>query len=134
MNPQNGFAKTVTDKVTDASAIAAILFLEPGYEAVQHSLSDCDLFAPALIRFELANVCLKKIKARPEERDELLEAFANFEDFGIREMDVDFAENIQLAETTRLSLYDAAYLWLAGELGAKLVTLDKRLGNVAAAI
>jgi PIN domain nuclease of toxin-antitoxin system len=35
----------VTDKVADASAIAAILFLEPGYEAVEHALSGWDLYA-----------------------------------------------------------------------------------------
>ena len=124
----------MTDKVADASAIAAILFLEPGYEAVEQALSGCELYAPTLIRFELANVCLKKIKTRAAERDELLKAFASFTDFGVREMDVDFAQAVQLAEASRLSLYDASYLWLAGEMGIDLVTLDKRLAEVVAEI
>ena len=121
----------MTDKVADASAIAAILFLEPGYEAVEQALSGCELYAPALIRFELANVCLKKIKTRPAERDELLKAFASFADFGVRETDVDFAEAIQLAHGAQLSLYDASYLWLAEVMGIELVTLDKRLDEAA---
>jgi predicted nucleic acid-binding protein len=121
----------VTDKVADASAIAAILFLEPGYEAVEQALSGCELYAPALIRFELANVCLKKIKTRPPEREAILEAFASFDDFGVREMDVDFAEAIQLAQAAQLSLYDASYLWLAENKGVGLVTLDKRLSEAA---
>jgi predicted nucleic acid-binding protein len=124
----------VTDKVADASAIAAILFLEPGYEAVDEALSGCELYAPTLIRFELANVCLKKIKTRPAERDAILEAFASLADFGVREMDVDFAEAIQLAEAARLSLYDESYLRLATEMGIELVTLDKRLREVAVAL
>jgi len=119
----------VTDKVADASAIAAILFLEPGYEAVEQALSGCELYAPALIRFELANVCLKKIKRRPTERDAILEAFISFADFGVREKEVDFAEAIQLAEAAQLSLYDATYLWLAENKDAELVTLDKRLND-----
>jgi predicted nucleic acid-binding protein len=122
----------VTDKVADASAIAAILFLEPGYEAVEEALSGCELYAPALIRFELANVCLKKIKTRPTERGALLQTFASFPDFGVHERDVHFAEAIQLAEAAPLSIYDASYLWLAREMGIQLVTLDKRLGEVAA--
>jgi predicted nucleic acid-binding protein len=124
----------VTDKVADASAIAAILFLEPGYEAVEEALSGCELYAPALIQFELANVCLKKIKTRPTERDALLEAFASFSEFGVREREVDFAEAIELAQAAQLSLYDASYLWLAGNLSAELVTLDKRLRQAARAV
>jgi predicted nucleic acid-binding protein len=37
-----------------------------------------------------------------------------------------------LAERKRLSAYDAAYLWLAKELGAELVTLDRRLAAAMA--
>jgi predicted nucleic acid-binding protein len=40
---------------------------------------------------------------------------------------VDLGEAIVLAERTKLSLYDAGYLWLARALGAELVTLDDRL-------
>jgi predicted nucleic acid-binding protein len=124
----------VTDKVADASAIAAILFLEPGYEAVEQALSGCELYAPALIRFELANVCLKKIKTRPAERDDLLAAFASFAEMGVRGRDIDFVEAIQLAQGGPLSLYDASYLWLAQSMGAKLFTLDKKLGQAARVI
>jgi predicted nucleic acid-binding protein len=124
----------VTDKIADASAIAAILFLEPGYEAVNDALSDCHLFAPTLLRYELANICLKKIRARPDEHDALLEAFATLDDFGIHEMDVDFAQAIRLGEAARLSLYDASYLWLAANKGVDLVTLDKRLAQAAQAL
>lgn len=121
----------MTDKVVDASALAAILFLEPGHEAVEEALSGSELYAPTLIRFELANVCLKKIKMRPAERDAILEAFASFVDFGVREKDIDFEEAIRLAEAAQLSIYDASYLWLAEEMSIKLITLDKRLAAAA---
>jgi predicted nucleic acid-binding protein len=32
-----------------------------------------------------------------------------------------------MAQATGLSTYDASYLWLAGAVGADLVTLDARL-------
>lgn len=44
---------------------------------------------------------------------------------------MDFADAIQLAETTRLSLYDASYLWLARHLDVELVTLDEKLQKAA---
>jgi len=124
----------VTDKVADASAIAAILFLEPGYEAMEEALSGCEIYAPVLIRIELACVCLKKIKTRQPERGMLLDAFAGFAEFGVRESDVNFTEVIEIAEAAQLSLYDASYLWLAAAMGIELVTLDERLAKVATAI
>jgi len=46
-------------------------------------------------------------------------------------MDVHVVEVIDLALTTRLTTYDASYLWLARQLDADLVTLDTRLGRAA---
>ncbi len=42
-------------------------------------------------------------------------------------MDVDHADAVLIARATGLTAYDASYLWLAGHLGAELVTLDARL-------
>jgi len=69
-------AKTVTDKVADASAIVALLFNELKHEEIVHRLREATLRAPSLIGFEVANACLKKIRAAPAEREALLEAFS----------------------------------------------------------
>ena len=45
----------------------------------------------------------------------------------IEAVSVDQHEVVALAETTGLSAYDAAYLWLTRRLGAGLVTLDRKL-------
>jgi predicted nucleic acid-binding protein len=42
-------------------------------------------------------------------------------------LSVDHLEVIDLAAQTRLTTYDASYLWLARKTGGELVTLDKRL-------
>ena len=52
-------------KVVDASAFAALLFGEKEAEAVAASLGDARLAAPALLSFELANVCLSKMRRHP---------------------------------------------------------------------
>jgi predicted nucleic acid-binding protein len=119
-------------KVVDASAIAALLFDEPGSEAVFHSLLDASLVAPALLQFELANVCLKKLGRRPAEREAITAAFAKRGRLGMEEVQVEHDGVVRLAAVTGLSAYDASYLWLAWRLGVELVTLDKRLAKVAA--
>jgi predicted nucleic acid-binding protein len=40
-------------------------------------------------------------------------------------------EVVLLAEATKLSFYDASYLWLSRSLGVPLVTLDRRLEDAA---
>jgi len=51
-----------------------------------------------------------------------------------RARDIDFGDLLELAGDTGLTAYDASYLWLARELHAELVTLDRRLAAAAAAI
>jgi predicted nucleic acid-binding protein len=119
-------------KVVDASALAALLFGEPEGEHVAVRLAGEHLVAPPLIAFELASVCLKKLRRHPQQRAALMAGFAMFDRISIENVEIDQANAIQLAETHGLSSYDAAYLWLARALAAELVTLDKRLQSVAA--
>ncbi len=118
-------------KVIDASAFAAILFSEPEARDVAERLGGSRLVAPALLPFEVASVCLKKIRRHPEMRQQMLDAYERREAVGVEEVKVTLAEVVMLAEQTNLTCYDAAYLWLATRLKADLVTLDKRLGDAA---
>jgi hypothetical protein len=55
--------------------LAALLFGEPEAEAVAGQPADARLVAPALLDFELANVCLIKSRRHPEQRPMLTAAF-----------------------------------------------------------
>ena len=114
-------------KVVDASALAALLFDEPKAKAVADRLEDGNLVAPALLSFEIASVCLKKLRSSPQQREALLAAFALYPRMPIEVVEVDHADTLQLAEAFGLSSYDAAYLWLAQKLAAEFVTLDRKL-------
>ena len=114
----------MTDKVVDASAIVALLFDELTREEIVPRLRHATLRAPNLIGFEVANACLKKIRAAPAEREALLEAFSLLDALSISLETVNLDAAIVLAERTKLSLYDASYFWLARALDAELVTLD----------
>jgi predicted nucleic acid-binding protein len=116
-------------KVVDASALGAVLFAEPNGQAVAAQLSGGRLVAPTLLGYEIANVCVSKIRANPGQRSGFLTAFANWSEMGIEFLDVNHASVLQVAEQFGLTSYDASYLWLAQRLGAELVTLDRRLGR-----
>lgn len=122
----------MTVKVVDASALAALLFGEPEAEKVASRLEKSKLVAPALLGFEIASVCLKKLRRDPKRRDALLTAFALYARMPIEILEVEHADTIELAEVSGLTSYDAAYLWLVQKLDAELVTLDKRLQTAGA--
>jgi len=118
----------VTDvKIVDASALGAVLFAEPGGDAVAAQLRCGQLVAPSLLGYEIANVCLFKIRANPEQRTDFLTAFANWTEMGIELVTVDHASVLSVAEQCSLTSYDASYLWLARRLGGELITLDRQL-------
>ncbi len=114
-------------KIVDASALAAILFGEPEAEAVAERLTDARLAALTLLDYELVNVCLTKIRRQPDQREAVRAAFGLAHRLNIEAVAVDHAATLDLAEAGGLTVYDAAYLWLARSLGGELVTLDRKL-------
>ena len=119
-------------KVIDASALAALLFGEPEAETIARQLGDARLIAPALLGFELANVCLIKCRRHPDQRHALRRAFGLRDRLGVEEVAVDHAAALDLAAETGLTAYDASYLWVARRLEVELVTLDRQLAAAGA--
>lgn len=121
-------------RVVDASAVAAVLFDEPEAADVEARVGEARLIAPSLLPYELASVCRKKCVRRPREREGLRNALARLHLLGVQSKPVAANSMFALALETDLSVYDAAYLWLALELGAPLVTLDSKLADAASAL
>jgi predicted nucleic acid-binding protein len=122
------------DKVVDASALAATVFLEPGYAATQARMHGCILHVPALLRFEMANIAIKKIRKNPSDHNLILLQLDAGLAIPVAEHEVDHRQVVDLAERHKLTAYDASYLWLARQLNCELVTLDGRLNAAAQAI
>ncbi len=112
-------------KVIDASALAALLFSEPDAEAVVAAIGADTLAAPSLLPFEIASVCRKKLQTYPEQRAALWAGYDLLDQIAIKLVDPVLRHAIELAEQTRLTVYDAVYLQLALDLDADLVTLNQ---------
>jgi len=121
----------VTRVVVDASALAALVFHEPAGDAIRRRLDGATVYAPSLLRFELANTAWKKIKRQPADASKILTALgmALDDQSGLIWQEVDAADTVLLAHATGTTAYDASYLWLAASLGADLVTLDDQLAT-----
>jgi predicted nucleic acid-binding protein len=120
-------------KVVDASALGALLFGEPDGAHVAEQLRDTRLIAPALLPFEVASICLKKMRRHPDQRDALMAAFGMLERMEVGIVEVDQGDVLVLAQRVGLTAYDASYLWLARETSSELVTLDGQLAAASGA-
>lgn len=122
--------------VLDASVLAAIAFAEPEAAVIAEDIDGSEVHAPTLLRYEMANIALKKIRQRPDRAGDIVRAVSDATGprWAISWHDVDAAEMTMLARQTGLSAYDASYLWLAGSLGANLVTLDRQLIRASEAL
>ncbi len=115
-----------TDWVVDASIGVKLVVEEPDSAEVSAFLAGLPpttrLLAPSLLRYEIGNACMKK-KAKDAER--LIQALiTNLQ--AIEPIDV-------AAHFGPLSYYDAAYLALAVEQKAGLLTADDKLRKAARA-
>jgi predicted nucleic acid-binding protein len=116
--------------VVDCSVFSALLWAEPAAELAAERLSGFALHAPSLLPYELANVARSKARSGVPSADALagLEAFA---EQAVVLQDVEPERQFKLALRFDLTAYDAAYLCLAEQLQAPLITFDKRLADAA---
>lgn len=114
-------------KIADASVVAALAFQEPDAEKAASWLEDGELYAPALLAYELVSVATKKIRRFPEKRGVLMQGLACALAMDFRWTEPDHADVLAIALATGLSAYDASYVSLARSLDAELVSFDKAL-------
>ncbi len=122
--------------VIDASAVISQLLpekttaskLKPIFNQFQsHRLS---FFAPELLKYEVANVLKTSIlrhKISPVASHQLLHQFLKL---NIKYESVNFALVLKLAVRLKLSVYDAAYVYLAQNHHLPLLSLDRTLAKL----
>ena len=118
--------------VVDASAIGALLFGEADGAWVHHMTSGLTFIVPAMFHFELGNICWTKMRRHPGESTALLDAWLAWNaQPPVVVMAIDLTGTMQLARDTRLTFYDASYLWLARDHAADVISLDAKLVRAA---
>jgi len=121
----------VAEKVVDASVVAALVFGEERGEEAARLLEGHRLLAPNLLPYEMASVYRKKALAVPAQRQGLRQGLDDGLRLGIDLTPVPAAEVADLALEKGVTVYDAAYLWLAAALEAELLTFDADLASQA---
>lgn len=121
--------------VLDASAAVSIALKKAGYESIQGAISLYNqIIAPDLFRSETANTLWKYVNfedLKYEHAVELLESILGMVD-DYTPTSENNTEAFFEAVHYKHTVYDMLYLTLARRNNAALITLDKKLANLAA--
>lgn len=117
--------------VVDASVVCAAVFSEPERPDALAKIRACAPVVPDLLPYEVANAAVMKVR-RGLPLNEAKQALQRLLSLNFDIITADAAATFDLAIRFRLSAYDAAYLWLARELRAPLLTFDEKLAAAAA--
>jgi predicted nucleic acid-binding protein len=110
----------------------------PGADAVLTEVTENGAVVPALWRLEVANALQMAVRRKRIDaafRDSALTQLSRLSISADPETDAyAWTVILQLADRSQLTLYDAAYLELAGRRGLPLATLDRNLRDASAAL
>ena len=117
--------------VVDASVLGALLFREPRAKEATALLEGSELFAPALLHYELASIARNKIMLHAKQRDSIMEALRVGLSLDIHLVQLETIAVVRLALEFGLTTYDASYMHIARSLGIPIVTFDAQLRSAS---
>ena len=114
--------------VCDASALVTAL-LDAGEDGAwaAERLAGAELFAPALLPFECANIIRRHELGALISADQAAQAHADLVDLPVELWPYEVLARRAWELRSNVTIYDAAYVALAEAIGAPLLTLDRRL-------
>lgn len=118
--------------VVDASFCLAFLLPDESSEAVTKSFADFvgghqRFIAPTLLPYEVGNGLLMAVRRRRIQKSHAIQALNLFLELAIDLCLVSMEESLRLASQHQLSVYDAAYVVLAHQKHATLLSFDQRI-------
>jgi len=116
--------------ITDASAIMAVVAMEPEREKVIKLTKGAKIICPDVISYEIANSLTKMMKKKIINKEHMLTMFGYYEKIIIKQANIDFMQVLEIAWSYKIYSYDACYLELAKRLKLPLLTFDNQMAII----
>jgi len=120
--------------VIDTSIIVAVIINEPEKSEIINLTEGADLLAPSSVFWEVGNAFSAMFKRKRADFNKVVKALNIFKNIPIRFVDVELEKSLQIAKEVNIYCYDAYLLRCAQKYHAPLMTLDKKLLNIARSI
>lgn len=119
------------DIVADTNIFLAVALNEPDRDRVIRLTADASALAPEILPYEIGNALSAMVKRRQLSQAEALEAEKFVGRIPVRLVPADIHSSLKLALEHDIYAYDAYFLQCAQELSSPLLTLDRRMKQVA---
>ena len=117
--------------VVDTSIVMAVLLNEATRESIIELTSEAEIIAPHSIYWELGNALSANVKRHRITDKQALDVIVQFLKMNIRYLDIDLYQAMQLSNKYQIYAYDAYILECAIETSLKLLSLDKKMCELA---
>jgi len=117
--------------ISDTNIFLAVILNEPEKENIIQVTSKANLVSPDILPYEIGNALSAMVKRKRLSKDEALAAFKGVNSIPVRLISVDVKQAIKIAFDYNIYAYDAYFLQCAKQLSYPLITLDKKMKEVA---
>ena len=117
--------------ISDTNIFLAVALNEPEKNRIIQLSAGTEANAPEILPYELGNALSAMIKRKKIARVEALSAYTAASRIPVRLLSVDVQESLRLAIEFNIYAYDAYFLQCAKATSYPLLTLDKKMRNIA---
>lgn len=117
--------------ISDTNIFLAVVLGEPEKENIIQLTAKANVISPEILPYEVGNALSAMVKRKKLTKGEALAAFEGASSIPVRLVPVDIKQAVKLAFDYNIYAYDAYFLQCAKQLSYPLITLDKRMKQVA---
>lgn len=117
--------------IADTNIFLAVALNEPEKENIIKLTAGSDIISPEILPYEIGNALSAMVKQKKITKTEALSTQDRANVIPVRLVDVDISKALEIALNFNIYAYDAYFLQTAKALSHPLMTLDKRMKQVA---
>ncbi len=117
--------------IADTNIFLAVALDEPEKKRIIQLTATVDIISPEILPYEIGNALSSIIKRKTLTPSEALSAFEAAEQISVRLVAINIQQALRIAIRFNIYAYDAYFLQCALTYSCPLLTLDKRMKQVA---
>lgn len=117
--------------IADTNVLLAVALNEPEKERIVGLTAGVTAIAPEILPYEVGNALSAMVKRRRLTHSEAMEAEGAVARIPVRLVSIDISASLQIALVHNIYAYDAYFLRCAQSLACPILTLDRRMKQVA---
>ncbi len=117
--------------IADTNTYLAVVLNEPEKSHIIELSANCEILSPEILPYEIGNALSAIVKRKQLSADEALNALQLAQSIPVKLVHPDISKSLEIALKFNIYAYDAYFLQCALSLGYPLLTLDRRMKDIA---